>query len=186
MGRLAFLDAQNGMSVIRSTAQRMIEAEGSISYLIDLLGDPEDARYNLKPEIESIKKTAQKCLEKAEQISQKFRYWYLVIMHLKTTSLSKRGDIIKEKETTSLKQQEEKEKESKFDKKRQALEEGISRLKQTLGEMQRRVDKKEDEVQWLRYAPLQPEPSIMEEIELVRRMIPQTEAPTIGKIHIHL
>ena len=162
----------------------MIEAEGSISNLIDLLEDPKDARYNLKPEIEAIKKTAQKCLENAEQTSQKFRYWYLVIMHLKATSLSKRGDIIKEKETTSLKQQEEKEKEDRFDKSRQALEEGIGRLKQTLDELQRRVDKKEDEVHCLRFAPLQPEPSILENIERVRRMIPQVEAPTMGKIHI--
>lgn len=162
----------------------MIEPEGSISYIIELLSDPEDARYNLKPEIAAIKKTAQKCLENAEQISQKFRYWYLVIMHLKTTSLSKRGDIVKEKETTSLKQEEEKNKGDAFDKKQQALEERIQLLKEALDDIQHRVEKKEDEVQWLRHAPAQPEPSILEDIELVRRVIPQAKAPTISKIHM--
>lgn len=170
------------MTAIRSIALRMIEPEGSIAYILELLNDPEDAQYNLKPEIAAIKKTAQKCLENSQQINQKFRYWYLVIMHLKETSLSKKGDIVKEKETTNLKQKEEESKEQRFDKKKQALKERISLLKTTLDEIQRRVDKKEDEVQWLRHAPVQPEPSILEDIELVRRMIPQVEAPTISKI----
>ncbi|KAG7287629.1 hypothetical protein NEMBOFW57_007142 [Staphylotrichum longicolle] len=181
VGRLAFLDAQSGMTAIRSIALRMIEPEGSIAYILELLNDPEDAQYNLKPEIAAIKKTAQKCLENSQQINQKFRYWYLVIMHLKETSLSKKGDIVKEKETTNLKQKEEESKEQRFDKKKQALKERISLLKTTLDEIQRRVDKKEDEVQWLRHAPVQPEPSILEDIELVRRMIPQVEAPTINR-----
>lgn len=91
VGRLAFLDAQNVMNVIRSTALRMTATEGSIAYILELLEDPEDARYNLKPEMETIKKTAQKCLENAQQITAKFKYWHCVILHLKKTSLSKRG-----------------------------------------------------------------------------------------------
>jgi hypothetical protein len=79
------------MSTIRATARSMIAEQGSIGYIIDLLEDPEDARYNLKPEIEALKKTANKCLASATAITAKFEYWYLVIIHLKKTSLSKRG-----------------------------------------------------------------------------------------------
>lgn len=91
VGRLAFLDAQHGMSTIRAIARSMIAEEGSIGQIIDLLEDPEDARYNLKPEIEALKKTAKKCLASATAITAKFEYWYLVIICLKKTSLSKRG-----------------------------------------------------------------------------------------------
>jgi hypothetical protein len=79
------------MNTIRATAQSMIAVEGSIAHIIDLLEDPEDARYNLKPEIDSIKRTANKCLQSAEAITKKFEYWYLVILHLHQTSLSKKG-----------------------------------------------------------------------------------------------
>jgi len=79
------------MSTIRATARSMIAEQGSIGYIVDLLEDPEDARYNLKPEIEALKKTANKCLTSATAITAKFEYWYLVILHLKKTSLSKRG-----------------------------------------------------------------------------------------------
>jgi hypothetical protein len=78
VGRLAFLDAQRRMSTIAATAQRMIGEQGSIGYIIDLLEDPEDARYDLKP----------------IEIKAKFEYWYLVLIHLKNTSFSKRGTYI--------------------------------------------------------------------------------------------
>ena len=91
MGKIAFRDAQQGMNSIRATAQSMIAPEGSIACIVDLLEDPEDARYNLKPEIEAVKKTANKCLQSAKGITEKFEYWHLVIMHLHQTSLSKRG-----------------------------------------------------------------------------------------------
>jgi hypothetical protein len=94
VGRLAFLDAQHGMATIRATARSMIAEEGSIGYIIDLLEDLEDARHNLKPEIEALKQTAKKCLESATAITAKFEYWYLVIIHLRQTSLSKRGKYI--------------------------------------------------------------------------------------------
>jgi hypothetical protein len=93
VGRLAFLDAQHGMNTIRATARGMIAEEGAIAYIIDLLEDPEDARYNLKPEINAIRGSAKKCLQQAEAITSKFQYWHLVICHLKETSLTKRGTL---------------------------------------------------------------------------------------------
>jgi hypothetical protein len=93
VGRLAFLDAQHGMNTIRATARGMIAEEGAIAYIVDLLEDPEDARYNLKPEINAIRGTAKKCLQQAEAITSKFQYWHLVICHLRQTSLTKRGTL---------------------------------------------------------------------------------------------
>ena len=93
IGRLAFLEAQHSMNNIRATARGMIAEEGSIAYIIDLLEDPEDARYNLKPEIKAIRDSARKCLENAQAVTSKFQYWHLVICHLRQTSLSKRGTL---------------------------------------------------------------------------------------------
>ncbi|KAK4207742.1 hypothetical protein QBC37DRAFT_298078 [Rhypophila decipiens] len=181
VGRLAFLDAQNAMSIIRSTALRMITTEGSIAYILELLENPEDARYNLKPEIEAIRKTAQKCLENAQLITAKFRYWHLVIMHLKQTSLSRKGQVVNEKKATSLQQKEELRKEQEYTDRKQSLKETIKSLREKDTAAQHRVDRKEQEVHYLRFAPVQPEPSVLEEIEMVRRMIPQTEAPMIDR-----
>jgi hypothetical protein len=64
-----------------------------LGYIIDLLEDPEDARRNLKPELQAVKKTANKCLESAQSFTSRFEWWYLVITHLKETSLSNRGEI---------------------------------------------------------------------------------------------
>ncbi|OCL11172.1 hypothetical protein AOQ84DRAFT_287772 [Glonium stellatum] len=91
IGRFAFLDAQHCMNNIRATARGMIAEEGTIAYIIDLLEDPEGARYNLKPEIKALRDSAKKCLENSQAVASKFQYWHLVICHLKQTSLSKRG-----------------------------------------------------------------------------------------------
>ncbi|KAM7198901.1 hypothetical protein V8F20_005968 [Naviculisporaceae sp. PSN 640] len=181
VGRLAFLDAQNAMSIIRSTAMRMITTEGSIAYILELLEDPEDARYNLKPEIEAIRKTAQKCLENAQQITAKFRYWHLVIMHLKQTSLFRKGQVVNEKKATSVQQQEEQQKEKEYTENKQSIKERIKALREKVTIAQGRVDRKEEEVHYLRFAPVEPEQSVLEQIEMVRRMIPQTEAPMIDR-----
>ena len=91
IGRLAFLDAQKRMNSIRSIAKTMIAEEGRISYIIDLLEDIEDARYNLRPEMDALAKTAKDCQMNAEEITKKFAYWEQVIIHLKQASLTQKG-----------------------------------------------------------------------------------------------
>ena len=91
VGRLAFLDAQKRMNKINSVARTMMEDGGSISYIVELLEDPEDAKHNLKPEMEQVRNTAKDCRENCEAIKQKFEYWYLVINHLGQTALDLRG-----------------------------------------------------------------------------------------------
>lgn len=75
------------MNTIRATARTLIDEEGSIGYILDLLEDLEDARFNLKPELEAVKSKAAKCLESAKAMTAKFEYWHLLIMHLSQTSL---------------------------------------------------------------------------------------------------
>ncbi|MCJ1359906.1 MAG: hypothetical protein MMC33_009909 [Icmadophila ericetorum] len=153
---LAFLDAQHSMNNIRGTARGMIAEEGTIAYNIDLLEDPEDARYNLKPEIKAIRDSARKCLENAQAVTPKFQYWHLVICHLRQTSLSKCGEIIKEKEDTDTKKIGAEADEVKSE---------------------RNVERAQVEVDRLRYDPIMPELSVWEEIELVRRLIPTNIEP---------
>lgn len=79
------------MNKINSVARTMMEDGGSISYIVELLEDPEDAKYNLKPEMEEVRNTATDCRENCEEIKQKFEYWQLVINHLGRTALDLRG-----------------------------------------------------------------------------------------------
>jgi hypothetical protein len=87
LGRLAFLEAQNRMSRINSTATSMMIDGGQIGYIIELLEDLEDARLNLKPEMEELKAQASKCGIEVTQIKGKFDYWYRVILHLSKSAL---------------------------------------------------------------------------------------------------
>jgi len=79
------------MEVIRRTTRALIAEDGNIATVVELLEDAEDARYNLKPEIAALKKAVAKCLTAAESITAKFEYWYLVIVHLKQSSLTRQG-----------------------------------------------------------------------------------------------
>jgi hypothetical protein len=181
VGRLAFLDAQNGMNTIRATARGMIAEEGAIAYIIDLLEDPEDARYNLKPEIKAIRETAKKCLQNAEAITSKFQYWHLVICHLKQTSLTKRGEVIKERGDTSTKRDSAKANEVKYNETKKAVEARIESLQRRVEMAERDIDRAQAEVDRLRAVPIEPEPSAWEEIERVRRLIPNTPPPMKGQ-----
>jgi hypothetical protein len=88
---MAFLDAQQRMNKINTVARSMMEDGGSVSYIVELLEDPQDARNNLKPEMEEVRKTAVDCREECQDIKKKFEYWQLVINHLSLTALDLRG-----------------------------------------------------------------------------------------------
>ncbi|KAK0750953.1 hypothetical protein B0T18DRAFT_485660 [Schizothecium vesticola] len=96
LGRQAFLEAQHSMATIRATARSLTAEQGSIGYIIDLLEDPDTARYDLKAEIDAVTASATKCHEAAKAITAKFQYWHLVITHLKQVSLTKKGEVIKD------------------------------------------------------------------------------------------
>jgi hypothetical protein len=56
-------------------------------------------------------------------------------------------------------------------------------MKTRLDMAERNVERAQTEVDRLKWAPLVPEPSAWEEIERVRRLIPNTPPPRKGKIH---
>jgi hypothetical protein len=88
VGRLAFLDSQQRMNKVNAAARSMMEDGGSVSYIVELLEDPEDAKINLKPELEEVRITATDCREECEAIKKKFEYWQIVmIVHLSQTAL---------------------------------------------------------------------------------------------------
>lgn len=74
------------MVKVNAVARSMMEDGGSVSYIVELLEDAEDARYNLKPEIEALKTTAANCRVDCDEIRKKFEYWQRVIMHLELTA----------------------------------------------------------------------------------------------------
>jgi hypothetical protein len=82
------------MATIRATARSLTAEEGNIGYIIDLLEDPEDAKYNLKAEIDAVRDYSKKCHEAAKEITAKFQYWHLVITHLKQASLTRKGRLL--------------------------------------------------------------------------------------------
>ena len=82
------------MNSIRATAQSLTSEDGTIATILDLLEDPEDARLNLKSEIEAVKRLTNNCLQRAQSITSKFEYWYLLIIHLQKVSLHKFGMVI--------------------------------------------------------------------------------------------
>jgi septal ring factor EnvC (AmiA/AmiB activator) len=93
VGRLAFLEAQKRMNSLRSISKTIISDRGRISFIIDLLEDIEDARDNLKPEMDALAKSAKDCQINAEEIGKRFEYWESVIIHLKQCSLSHKGTL---------------------------------------------------------------------------------------------
>jgi predicted transcriptional regulator len=79
------------MNKINSVARSMMGDGGSVSYVVELLEDPEDAKSNLKPELEEVKKTATECRKECEDMKKKFEYWQRVILHLSQTALDLHG-----------------------------------------------------------------------------------------------
>lgn len=88
LGRLAFLNAQNRMNKIKSITKSMMADGGKISYIMELLEDPEDAKFNLKPAMEDVKAKAASCGDEVTHIKEKFDYWHRVINHLSTSALT--------------------------------------------------------------------------------------------------
>ncbi|KJZ68254.1 hypothetical protein HIM_12358 [Hirsutella minnesotensis 3608] len=82
IGRLAFLEAEKRMNKLQSAARSIIAEGGTITYIIDLLNDVEDARKNLPGTIKKLATNAEIFKKDAQVITEKFDYWQKVIMHL--------------------------------------------------------------------------------------------------------
>ena len=87
VGRAAFFDAQKRLNKTNTAVRSMMAEGGSISYIVELLEDPEDTKLNLKPELEKVRKTMTECGEECKATREKFEYWQLVILHLSRTAM---------------------------------------------------------------------------------------------------
>ncbi|KAI1869369.1 hypothetical protein JX265_006459 [Neoarthrinium moseri] len=62
MGRMAFLEAENGMGVIQLTSQVI---NGKINEIVPTIADPVSAKKMLRPQLETLKSGANTCLNSA-------------------------------------------------------------------------------------------------------------------------
>lgn len=91
LGQSAFRNAQTTMDLIQSTASNMTMDNGTISYIIDLLEDPEAAESELMPTINEIEEATKQCKEEIRALCQGFEYWYWVICSLRTSAVERKG-----------------------------------------------------------------------------------------------
>ncbi|KAF3918011.1 hypothetical protein ABW21_db0202902 [Orbilia brochopaga] len=177
VGRLAFLNAEMSMGTIMVAAQNMLTELGPVAAIIGLLECPEDARYNLMPRIAEIKKVAEKCHLNAEEVKSKFEYWHFVIIHLKQTSLTKRGQVIKQQEDTRAEQSKAKAAEYEYNERIKASQDRIKVLEDMVKDAQAEVRRAEEEVDRLKVLPIVPEPAVLEELARIQALFPDTAPP---------
>jgi hypothetical protein len=89
------------MHKINTVSKSMMKDGGRISYIVELLEDVKDARDNLKPEMELLKKEANDCSNECKEIQKKFEYWHLVINHLSLNASELLGMFLNHNRRTS-------------------------------------------------------------------------------------
>ncbi|KAI1855398.1 hypothetical protein JX266_000263 [Neoarthrinium moseri] len=79
MGRMAFLEAENGMGVIQLTSQVI---NGKINEIVPTIADPVSAKKMLRPQLETLKSGANTCLNSAIAMDKKFEDWLLYVCEM--------------------------------------------------------------------------------------------------------
>ncbi|RKK15262.1 hypothetical protein BFJ65_g11802 [Fusarium oxysporum f. sp. cepae] len=181
IGRLAFLDAQKRMNNLQSVARSMIAPEGTIAYIIDLLGDLEDAEDNLPGAMKRLETNAENFKADAEAITKKFDYWEKVIMHLLKNSQDA-DSMTDEKRTQNTVDA------VKADAERQTREREEEDAKQAIQEQQkllqmarREVEEAQRRLNALLDRPLIEEPSAWSDMMHARELVPDRPAPSRGE-----
>ncbi|KAL8339740.1 hypothetical protein RB601_006042 [Gaeumannomyces tritici] len=176
-GRSAFLEAQKTMYSIHQAAQSMIKDDGSVAFIIDLLEDPDDAKFQLKPAMKGIEDTAQRCLEQITSLCKRFEYWHCVICCLNTNAVEGKGMAQKEKNEKATEQEI-----SKVDKKMQAkqakgAEKMEAELQHLLESAKQETAKAEKDVRRLDEVPPTSEPSHQEDLDEAMKEVSMSQAP---------
>ncbi|KAJ9417798.1 hypothetical protein QL093DRAFT_2044038 [Fusarium oxysporum] len=181
IGRLAFLDAQKRMNNLQSVARSMIAPEGTIAYIIDLLGDLEDAEDNLPGAMKRLETNAENFKADAEAITKKFDYWEKVIMHLLKNSQDA-DSMTDEKRTQNTVDA------VKADAERQTREREEEDAKQSIQEQQkllqmarREVEEAQQRLKALLDRPPIEEPSAWSDMMHARELVPDRPAPSRGE-----
>ncbi|KAL2181910.1 uncharacterized protein P884DRAFT_274352 [Thermothelomyces heterothallicus CBS 202.75] len=92
IGRSAFTESRSTMDYVHKAAISIIRNGGKVESILEMLENIEDARVNLKPEMQSVKRTAEISLERVRSLTENFQYWYWMICCLKNNVLESRGD----------------------------------------------------------------------------------------------
>ncbi|AEO57475.1 hypothetical protein MYCTH_49795 [Thermothelomyces thermophilus ATCC 42464] len=92
IGRSAFTEGRSTMDYVHKAAISIIRNGGKVESILEMLENIEDARVNLKPEMQSVKRTAEISLERVRSLTENFQYWYWMICCLKNNVLESRGD----------------------------------------------------------------------------------------------
>lgn len=172
IGRLCFQDAQYSMNDIGRIARNLISETGGIATIIELLEEPEEAKLYLKHEMQKVRSSTEKCLEKAESIASQFGYWHLVIMHLANCSLNASGVVADKQKVVTAKNVRAHQAKLDHESERDRLLAEAAAIENELSRSEHEVDHFRFQLDMIINQPPPSEPYILDEMERVRRMMP--------------
>ncbi|KAF2002202.1 hypothetical protein P154DRAFT_618630 [Amniculicola lignicola CBS 123094] len=175
IGRHAFVDAQNRMSYLNSIARGMVGEDGNLGYIVELLENPEDAKHDLKPEIDRIKAAATLCLQSAQGLGRNVWYWNLVMCHLKTSVQTLNGKIGEEKENMARKKDEATELQEGWKLEEMIAEGGITTLNNQLSEAQKAVSNAREELERLQGEEPPAKSAALDDLDMACEAFPHIE-----------
>ncbi|KAL2167851.1 hypothetical protein VTG60DRAFT_718 [Thermothelomyces hinnuleus] len=163
------------MDYVHKAAISIIRNGGKVESILEMLENIEDARVNLKPEMQSVKRTAETCMERVRSLTENFQYWYWMICCLKNNVLESRGTVQAKVNKNENDMEKAKNDKLKHSEKEQVAQNTIKELQDLLAEAKTRVQAAQKEVDRLASLPPIPEPDFAEELLHAERAIPTTE-----------
>ncbi|KAK6522728.1 hypothetical protein TWF281_002164 [Arthrobotrys megalospora] len=97
LGRIAFSDAQSAMNRLMNYGLEMTGTGGLIADILEIIEDPEEAKFSLRPAMESLEENAERCKDEAESIHAKFTKLLDFIMALENAAKEQAGHTSKER-----------------------------------------------------------------------------------------
>lgn len=91
IARHALAESKNDMALICAVANNHIDKGGSVSYIIELLEEPDDAKADLLPQVGEVTQLARKFLETIGRLCKSFEWLCLVIRSLRDTATEYEG-----------------------------------------------------------------------------------------------
>ncbi|KAF4949191.1 hypothetical protein FGADI_9048 [Fusarium gaditjirri] len=79
LGRMAFLEAEDKMGIIQLTSQVI---NGKINDIIPTIADPPSAKKMLRPQLQTISRGAQTCLDASIAMDKRFTDWLLYVCEM--------------------------------------------------------------------------------------------------------
>ncbi|KAL6922413.1 hypothetical protein FSST1_006439 [Fusarium sambucinum] len=88
IGRYAFLEAESKMSLMQMTSQVM---SAKINDIIPTIGDPPSAKRMLRPQLQTLSRGAEACLNASIDMDKKFTEWLLYVCELHAACVQHEG-----------------------------------------------------------------------------------------------